>query len=563
MTIRKTTLGYCLILAISFLTTSALAEDADLVLLGGKILTLDSASSEVQALAIRDGKILFTGPDDQAGSWVGLGTHVIELDGRTVIPGLIDSHIHAIRAGLTFASEVRWFDVKSLQEGFENLRESASVTPPGEWIIVAGGWVKEQMREQRAPTLSELDAVSTDHPIYIQHQYNLVVLNSAGMEALGISGDVANPPHGKYERDESNQLTGRISGELPLFIQLHGKLPKPPFEQQLEGTRAFMSELNRLGLTGILDPGGGGVFPHSYRALYKLWQAGELTQRVRYQVTVQSRGNELRDIKQWSDYQTMGHGDPMLRFSGFGEVIIWGMHDGSEIGTPFNASDKAKDDLYEAARYLAEREISLQIHAQRNHSAKQILDIFERVNTEFPITHLRWAIVHGEDLSEPTLHRMKQLGMGWGVQDRLYFMGDNYLKIKGRGNAAAAPPIRTGLETGVVIGAGTDSHRVAPYNPFISLEWLVTGKSISGTVIRGADESPNRDEALRMYTLGSAWMTFDEDQRGSLEVGKLADLAVLSDDYMTVADEDISEIVSLLTIVDGKIVYSATPFAMK
>jgi len=556
----KTRFGYCLVLTISLLATSALAEDADLVLLGGKVLTLDSASSEVQAVAIRDGKILFTGRDDQVRNSVGPGTRVIELDGRTVIPGLIDSHIHAIRAGLTFANEVRWFDVRSLPDGFERLRESASVTPPGEWIIVAGGWVKEQMEEQRAPTLSELDAVSMDHPIYIQHQYNLVVLNSAGMEAMGITSDVADPPNGKYERDDNNQLTGRITGGLTLFIGLHGKLPKPPFEQQVEGTIAFMSELNRLGLTGILDPGGGGVFPHSYRALYKVWQAGALTQRVRYQVSVQSRGNELQDIKQWSDYQTMGHGDPMLRFSGFGEVIIWGMHDGSEIGTPFNASDKAKDDLYEAAKFLAEREISLQIHAQHNHSAKQILDIFARVNTEFPITHLRWAIVHGEDLSEPTLHRMKQLGMGWGIQDRLYFMGDDYLRRMGSESAGAAPPIRTGLETGVIIGAGTDSHRVAPYNPFISLEWLITGKSISGTVIRGVDESPNREEALRMYTLGSAWMTFDEDQRGSLEVGKLADLAVLSDDYMSIDAEDISELVSLLTIVDGKIVYNAAPF---
>ena len=563
---------YQLILTISFLTTLALAGekeagvnvgDADLVLLGGEILTLDNASTEVRALAIRDGKIVFTGDDDQAKNFVGSGTQVINLGGKTVIPGLIDSHIHAIRAGLTFASEVRWFDVKSLQEGFEKLRDSADITPPGEWIIVAGGWVKEQMSEQRAPTLSELDAVSTDHPIYIQHQYNLVVLNSAGMEALGITGDVVDPSNGKYERDENNQLTGRISGGLALFIQLHGKLPKPPFEQQVEGTRAFMSELNRLGLTGILDPGGGGVFPHSYRALYKLWQAGELTQRVRYQVSVQSRGNELEDIKQWSDYQTMGHGDGMLRFNGFGEVIIWGMHDGSEIGNPFNASDKAKHDLYETAKYLAEREVTLQIHAQHDHTANQILDIFERVNNEFSIAHLRWTIAHGEDLSEPTLQRMKRLGMGWGVQDRLYYKGDDYLRAMGPKDAGDAPPIRTGLETGVVIGAGTDSHRVAPYNPFISLEWLVTGKSISGTVIRGADESPNREEALRMYTLGSAWMTFDEDQRGSLEVGKLADLAVLSDDYMTINDDDISEIVSLLTIVDGKIVYSAAPFTKK
>jgi predicted amidohydrolase YtcJ len=566
---RKNNIRYWFFI-VFLLARSATADDlkvgdnlgmADLILFGGKILTLDAQSPEAQAIAIRDNEILFAGSDDQAQIYAGPATKMVELGGRTVIPGLIDSHIHAIRAGLTYTDEVGWYDVTSLEEGFALLRERAKTTAPGEWIIVAGGWVKGQMAEGRAPTLQELDAVSSDHPVYIQHQYDLIVLNSAGMRALEIVGDIANPPNGKYERDEDDQLTGRLTGELPFFFGMHAKLPRPTFEQQTAGTKAFMSELNRVGLTGFIDAGGGGLFPQSYRALYKIWQAGELTQRVRYHASVQRRGKEIEDIKAWSSYQYMGHGDEMLRFNGFGEIVIWGMHDGGAIGIRFDGSDEAKTDLYQAAMYLAERETTLRIHAHHDHSAGQILDIFERVNEKFPIGDLRWAIDHGEDLTASTLQRMQNLGMGWGVQDRLYFKGDDYLQIMGRDVARRAPALKTAMETGVVIAAGTDAHRVAPYNPFISLEWLVTGKSISGTDIRGAEQLLSREEALRMYTLGSAWMSFDEEKRGSLEAGKLADLVVLSDDYMAVEEEKISEIVSLLTVVDGRVVYAAPPFA--
>ncbi|MGI9270699.1 MAG: amidohydrolase [Woeseiaceae bacterium] len=529
--------------------------------MGGKILTLDDQSTEVEALAVRDGKILFTGSEKQSRRFSGPGTEVFELDGRTLIPGLIDSHIHAIRAGLTYTDEVGWYDVKSLDEGLAALRARAAVTPPGEWIIVAGGWVKEQLQEGRAPTSAELDAVSSEHPIYIQHQYDLIVLNSTGMDAMGIAGDITDPSNGTYERDADGRLSGRITGALPLFFEMHGRLPKPSFEQQVEGTKAFMSELNRVGLTGVIDPGGGGLFPHSYRALYKVWQDDQLTQRVRYQVSLQRRGNELEDIKEWSNYQTMGHGDDMLRFNGFGEVVIWGMHDGGAIGIRFDAAEQARSDLYDAAMFLAERHVTLRIHAHHDHSAGQILDIFERVNDEHPIGELRWLIDHGEDFSEATLRRMKKLGMGWGVQNRLYFKGDEYRRIMGPDIAGRAPALRTGLEMGLVIAAGTDSHRVAPYNPFVALEWFVTGKSISGTRTRTTEQLLTREEALRMYTSGSAWVSFDEAGLGSLEMGKTADLVVLSDDYMTIAEDDISEIVSLLTVVDGEVVYSAAPFA--
>ena len=534
---------------------------ADQVLRGGKILTLNKSSSEHQALAIRGGKILFTGSNQQVNSLIGPSTEVIELEGRTVIPGLIDGHIHGVRAGLTFNDEVGWYEITSLEEGLEKLRIRARNTPPGEWIIVAGGWAKEQLAEGRAPTIAELDQVSSQHPIYIQHLYDLVVLNSAGLQAFGITDKTPNPNMGTYERDSNNRLTGRITGSLPFIFATHGKLPKPTFQQQVEGTKAFGIELSRLGLTSFIDAGGGGLNPQSFHPLYKLWREGKLQQRIRFFVSPQKSGKELEDIKMWANFQSMGHGDDMLRFSGFGEIVVWGMHDGAEIGVHFEPSAKSKNDLYEIAKYLAQKKYSMQIHAHHDHSAAQILDIIERVDREFPITQLRWSICHGEDFTESTLVRMKRLNMAWGVQNRLYFMGDDYLDIMGKKISRNAPPLQTGLQVGLVIAAGTDAHRVSPYNPFISLEWLVSGKSLSGTVVRGKAESVSREEALRMYTQGSAWTTFDEDKLGSLEAGKYADLVVLSEDYMTVAEENISEIVSLLTLVNGKVMYSAPPFS--
>jgi predicted amidohydrolase YtcJ len=190
-----------------------------------------------------------------------------------------------------------------------------------------------------------------------------------------------------------------------------------------------------------------------------------------------------------------------------------------------------------------------------------VLDAFERVNKETPITNLRWQITHIEDATDETLKRMKALNMGWSVQDRLLYSGHIFLKVLGPQAALRAPPIKTGMKTGLVVGAGTDSDQVAPYNPLVSLRWLLDGKAIDGTPMRGPEETPSREEALRMYTINAAWFSFDEDKRGSIEPGKLADLAVLSDDYMTVPVENVAELHSLLTMVGGRPVYAEGPFA--
>jgi predicted amidohydrolase YtcJ len=531
------------------------AQTADLILLHGKILTLDERSSVREAMAVSEGRIAALGRSSEIMELAGRKTRVVDLRGRTVIPGLVDSHIHAIRAALSYGVEVNWIGTSSLEEALGRIREAARTAKPGDWITVAGGWTPEQFREKRRPTQSELAAAAGEHPAYVQLFYSWALMTPAGLKALNIATDADVGPRGKLDEDADGKKTGGISGDTATITALFSRLPSPNFEQRVAGTRAFFRELNRLALTGVVDPGGFGMAPRDYQALFRLWQDKALTLRVVYTVFAQKRGSELEDYRNLTQLLPMGMGDEMLRFNGIGENVAWGMYNND------NPSEADKAQFYEIAKWAAERRMSLNMHWHNDRSVGQLLDIFERVDRESPIKGLRWAIAHLNDASAATLERMKALGVGWAMQDAMYFDGERFQKEKGAEAARRAPPLRTALRIGVNVGAGTDAHRVASYNPFVALRWMLDGKTVAGTPLRGPEEAPTREEALRMYTLGSAWFARDEDKRGSLVVGKLADLAVLSKDYMKAPLEDIGRIESLLTMVGGKIVYAAGSYA--
>ncbi len=531
------------------------AQTADIILVHGKILTLDDHFSVREALAVSEGRIAALGRSIDIMRLAGRKTRVVDLRGRTVIPGLIDSHIHAIRAALSYSVEVSWIGASSLEEALGRVRDAARAAKPGDWLIVAGGWTPEQFREKRRPTRAELAAAAGDHPAYVQLFYGWALMTPAAFKALNIAADSDLPPRGALERDAAGNPTGGITGDTATITALFARLPSPSFEQRVEGTRKFFRELNRLALTGVIDPGGFGMAPRDYQALLKLWRDRALTLRVAYTVFAQKRGSELEDYRALTQLLPMGFGDDMLRFNGIGENVAWGMYNND------NPGEAEKAQFYEIARWAAARRMSLNIHWHNDRSVGQLLDIFERVNREVPIADLRWAVAHLNDASAPTLERMKALGVGWAMQDALYFEGERFQKEKGAEAAHRAPPLKTALRIGVKIGAGTDAHRVASYNPFVALRWMLDGKTVGGTALRGPEETPTREEALQMYTTGSAWFAHDEDRRGSLEAGKLADLAVLSKDYMKAPIEEIGAIESLLTMLGGRIVYATGPYA--
>jgi len=535
-------------------TTAAVAQAPDTVLVNGKILTVDAQFGTREALAIREGKIQAVGTSAEMRRLAGPRSRVIDLQGRTVIPGLIDSHLHAIRAAETFATEVNWIGSPTLTDALGRIREASRAMRPGAWLIVAGGWNVQQLKENRRPTQAELVEAAPNNPVYVQLGYGWAMLTPAALKALNIANDGDVPAGGKLEKDANGKPTGAISGGQGAIIALFDKLPKPTFDQQVDGTKKFFRELNRLGLTGVVDPGGNNLAPDDYQAVFRVWRDHEMTLRVAYTLCGQTPGSEFAELKNLVALIPQGFGDDMLRFNGLGERITAAMNNNPR------PTDADKEQYYEIVKWAAERGLSLTMHWNNDASVGQLLAIFERVNKDVPIAPLRWSIAHLNDASPATLNRMKALGVAWTVQDAMYFGGEAYVQQAGAEASRRVPPVNTGTKIGVPIGGGTDAHRVASYNPFTSLQWFLDGKTVGGVAIRGAEETPDRAAALRFYTLGSAWFSFDENRRGSLEAGKLADLAVLSQDYMTVPVGDIHNTESLLTMVGGRIVYAAGPF---
>jgi predicted amidohydrolase YtcJ len=537
----------------------AWAQTPDTVLLNGKIVTLDSRSTVAEAIAIRDGKILKVGSVADVLADADSRTMRIALDGRTVVPGLMDSHIHALRAALTFSTEVSWIGVPTLKQGLALIAEAARKAPPGTWIKVGGGWTELQFPERRGPTVAELVAAAPDRPIYVQRLYNTAWITPAGMKLMKLTPETE-IPGGKAEKDGEGRLTGVFTGVNRTFNFFTAKIPGPSYADQLAGTRQYFQALNRLGMTAINDFPGGGMQPEHFRAVEELWRRGELSLRVSFHASSNSQ-HTLDDFKILTWATPMGFGDDMLRFRGIGESLTQGIYDGSTVGLPYNPTQKDWNEFCDVAKWAAERGLNVHQHAASNRAAAQILDCFEAIDKAIPVAPLRWQIAHIENASDETLARMKALNMGWAVQDRLLYAGGIVSKVLGPEGSRRAPPIVTALRVGVHVAAGTDSDQVAPYNPFVSLRWLLDGKVIDGTPMRGPEELPSREEALRMYTLNASWFTFDEDKRGSLEPGKYADLAVLSADYMTVPVEQVGGLHALLTLLGGKAVHAEGPFA--
>lgn len=539
-------------------------QPADLILHNGKIATQDDRRSIVEALAIRDGKFLAVGSDREVMRFRDQGTKLIDLRKRTVIPGLNDSHLHLIRGGLNFNLELRWDGVPSLADGLRMLREQAQRTPPGQWVRVVGGWSEFQFAERRMPRLDELNRVAPDTPVFVLHLYDRALLNRAALHAVGYTKDSPDPPGGEIVRDRAGNPTGILIAKpnaLVLYATL-AKGPKLPPEYQANSTRHFMRELNRLGITSAIDAGGGFQnYPDDYQIIQELHKNGELTVRIAYNLFTQRPKSELVDFENWTGMLSPRQGDDYFRHNGGGEMLVFSAADFEDFLEPRpDMPGVMEQELRSVVSLLAKHHWPFRLHATYDETITRALNVYEEVNREVPLQGLHWFIDHAETISQRNMDRIAALGGGIAIQHRMAFQGEYYCDRYGSVAAKRTPPIREMLGTGLPVGAGTDATRVATYNPFVSLSWLVTGKTVGGLSMYDEDHRFDRMEALRLWTVGSSWFSTENASKGSIIPGQLADLAVLSADYFSVADEEIRRLQSVLTIVGGKCVYGAEEF---
>lgn len=538
---------------------------ADLILFNGKITTLDPKMPEVSAIGIKNGKVAAIGTDEEVKKLAEGNSQLIDLKKRRVIPGLNDSHLHLIRGGLSYNMELRWDGVPSLHLALEMLKEQVLKTPPPQWVRVIGGWSEFQFAEKRGPTLKEINAIAPDTPVFILHLYDRALLNGAALRAVGYTKETPDPIGGRIERDKQGNPTGILIAE-PNAMILYSTLAKGPklaLNDEINSTRHFMRELNRLGLTSCIDAGGGFLnYPDDYQTIEELHKRGELTIRIAYNLFTQKPGEELADFKKWSNLITPYSGDDMYLHNGAGEMLVFSAADFEDfLYRRPDMPDNMEKDLKKVVHFLVEKRWPFRMHATYNETIGRALTVFEEINRDIPFKDLCWFFDHAETISEKNLERVKALNGGIAIQHRMAYQGEYFINRYGREAAKKSPPIQKMLELGIDVGAGTDATRVASYNPWISLYWMIAGKTVGGTKLYDDENKIDRLEALKLYTLGSAKLSREENRKGSLSMGKYADLALLSMDYFTVSEESIKDIVSLLTILGGKVVFASDEFS--
>jgi predicted amidohydrolase YtcJ len=477
----------------------------DLILTNGKFV--DARGVVADTLTIRDGRIAAVGKGP-----VGPNTEKVDVNGRTVIPGLVDSHAHFTRTGTNPGYETRWVETAfSIAELQQVVAQRAASVPPGQFVTCAGGWNQNQFAEARLPTKAELDAASPSRPVYLNGRTNS--LGEAFFEARGIAVD---------------DVTGQVASTAQATAALRALQTD---EDKIRGTADAIAFAAATGLTMIHDTSNLTVQPADYRYMNTLYQRSgrSLDVRMRH-YRFFGGGTPVSELERYMDPIFREAGDGTYRINGVGEQI-------GSAGT----FDEGLRAVARAGWRVTQHTLSAADHAHH-------FEMMVMVGHEFDVSDLRWSLAHVTLATEGQILALKGVGAGVTVQDFSYL---------GSGRGA---PFRMIVDSGIPVGAGTDSTNVAPLNPWLSLFYMVTGRNLAGNVTNGGQQI-SRLEALRLYTVGSAWFSKEEHEVGSFEVGKLADLAVLSADYLTVPDNDIRKITSVLTLQGGRATHAVGRFA--
>ena len=541
------------LLALALLSLGVAAQGAgtaDTILVNGKIATVDDRFTMAQALAIKDRRVIASGSNDAVRKHAGASTKVIDLKGRTVVPGLIDNHSHWIRAAEH--DELRFDGVTTRAQAVKMLGERVAAKKPGEWVVVLGGWSEEQFTDEvRGFPLAELDAIAPNNPVVLQSIYRHSYLNSTALKMAKIDETTPNPPGGTIEKDAAGKITGVVRGAGGVAF-VAGKVPLKEREAWLDNTRKLATYLNSLGITAWGDAGGRGMGPKHYQPYQDLADRDELNVRVfwttiRQPVNTAEVDKVLLEIPSLKPFQ----GNDYFDHIGWGETVYRPLTT-QLLARGGNTKPEDLAQMMRIVRALAEKGIYLNSHVEMVNVIDAFLDQYEALNREAPIRGLRWSFSHLDQITDAQLARMKKLGMNAQIHSRPLIQGVLMHRIHGEA-AWDMPPFRRVQDSGITWGLGSDATAVTTSNPFYTLSFAVTGKMIGGHHVNR--QSVTREEALIAHTRSNALILFQEGNLGSLAPGKYADLLVLDRDYFTVPVDQIKDIKPLMTMVGGRVVY--------
>ena len=541
--------------------------DADLIVFNAKIFTGNLAQPEASALAVKNGRIYSVGSDDDVLGLKNASTEFIDAGSRRLIPGISDAHTHVLNeSGYTY--NVRWDGVPTLRHALTMLSEQAARTPDGHWVKVIGGWSPYQFEENRFPTLHELREAVPNRPLIVQYAYNRAFMNEQAMKLLGV-GTARFPqlPGTEFERDDHGKYTGVVHGYTFTFIALETMVPQPSFDEQVSALIHTIHGLNRFGVTSIIDAGNRG-YPNAQATVDVLARDNRLNVRMPFVDMQFGDGSPINMVDAQIEaitktapispghnlYPTLAHGHV---YRGAGEVLQLEVHDHENFDRPPVVIDPSvmRQHVAQNVSKLVRRRMPFRMHVSYNENISPFLDALEALNKTTPLDGLRWSIEHAETISPENIARVKALGGGIALDTKMAMHGDGFIETHGRDVALQTPRLRQLVDSGVPLAMSTDAYRASTFNPWVGISWMVSGKSVSGSEILAENNRLSRAEALNLFTAGAAWFMNAESEMGMIAPGNLADFALLDRDYFTVPEDQIKSISSVLTVMDGRVVF--------
>lgn len=572
-----------LILLIGFMVVNGLANahaqakqetrGADLIVHNAQIFTGNPAQPAASAVAVKNGRIYSVGTDAEVLGLKDANTRVIDSRGKRLIPGIIDAHTHILNEG-GYNYTLRWDGVPTLRRALAMLSEQAKRTPEGHWVKVVGGWSPYQFEEKRFPTLEELRHAVPNRPLIVQYAYNRAFMNQQAMDALGVGTDKFPVlPGTEFEKDAQGKYTGVIHGYTFQYIAIEAMVPQLSFDEEVSSLVQTVHSLNRAGVTSIVDAGTGfREYPKAQRTVDVLARDNRLNIRMPF-VDIQfgDGSTNMVDAQITAITKTApigpGHNlHPHLAhghvYQGAGELLSAEVHDHENFDRPavIIAPEKMRELVERDVAKLVQRRIPFRLHISYDENITPFLDALEKLNAKTPLGGLRWSLEHAETISPANIARVKALGGGIALDAKMALHGDGFIKTYGRDKALLTPRLRQLVDSGIPLAMTTDAFRASSFNPWVGISWMVSGKSVSGAEVLAKDNRLSRAEALDLFTRRPAWFMNAETEMGMIAPGHLADFVLLDRDYFTVAEPQIASIASVLTVMDGRVVYGAQDY---